>query len=412
MNGFERKEHPAKSYELNVAASLTSRHNNPNLTEADTTDLNDELDRSIDFLSKEDVPLLPRSDASAAKELYKFVGKVEGMLASSAISERMSVGRNKRLQEILRDFSGQLELIATTEEIEHHVTKEQIQQMLGLQNMWEQGETAVRNEISRWSEKSHPAVHEALVSPVEIAETERLIEVMKTVVLGYNMPLFARVALIDNPNDYNLFWSLTMEGSEYVTPASYSLDTHLSYDLPHTVAHLVHLSRIKERGVQGYIDDMATRAFFESVAVFSEYQIVERLSQDSSVSAAIRAALSEKRAITASELGDWITKDRSYEFNMRNARLLADLLAVEGAPLKDIVHIVSETLGTPFDDTYKEVTKYFPWTGLGAIYTLGYRNLQDSGVNSVGTLLSQENVPTTWDEFNADLEKTEPNGSD
>lgn len=412
MNGFERKEHPAKSYELNVAASLTSRHSNPNLTEADTRDLNDELDRSIDFLSKEDVPLLPRSDASAAQELYKFVGKVEGMLASSAISERMSVGRNKRLQEILQDFSGQLEHITTTEQVEHLVTKEQIQQMLGLQNMWEQGESIVRSEISRWSEKSHPAIPEALVSPVEIEETERLIEVMKTVVLGYNMPLFARVALIDNHNDYNLFWSLTMEGSEYVTPASYSLDTHLSYDLPHTVAHLVHLSRIKERGVQGYIDDMATRAFFESVAVFSEYQIVERLSQDSSVSSAIRGALSEKRAITSTELSDWIIRDRSYEFNMRNARLLADLLAVEGAPLKDIVHIVSETLGTPFEDTYKEVTKYFPWTGLGAIYTLGYRNLQESGVNSVGTLLSQENVPTTWDEFNADLEKTDPNDSD
>jgi hypothetical protein len=407
MNSFERKGHPAKSYELNVAASLVSRHNNPNLTEVDRAQLDEELDQSIDFLSKEDIPLLPRSDASAAFEFSKFVSKVEAMLTSSTISDRMSPNRSSKLQEILRGFEGELKKIATSDQLDHQVSKLEIEKMFGLQSMWERGEAVVRDEISRWAEKSHPAVPEALLLPVEIEETERLIEVMKTVVLGYNMPLFARIALINNPSDYNLFWSLTMEGSEYVTPASYTLDTHLSYDLPHTVAHLAHLSRLRERGVQGYIDDMATRAFFESVAVFSEYQIVERLAEDSSVSSAIRSALSEKRQITAADLGDWIKKDRNYEFNLRNARLLADLLAVEGAPLKDIVHIVSETLGTPFEDTYKEVTKYFPWTGLGAIYTLGYRDLQESGVKSVGSLLSQEDVPTTWNGFRTNQRKTD-----
>lgn len=408
MSTFERKEHPAKSYELDVAASLTSRHNNPNLTETDIKDLDEELDRSIEYLSNKETPLIPRADASAAQELTKFVSKVERMLVSEAISEKMSPARNKRLQEILQNFQSELGAMSSSESIDNLVSKDEIEQMFELQRMWDRGENTVKNEIARWSEKNHPDVPEALSSPVEIEETERLIEVMKTVVLGYNMPLFARTALIENPSNYNLFWSLTMEGSEYVTPSSYSLDTQLSFDLPHTVAHLAHLSRIKERGVQGYIDDMATRAFFESVAVFSEYQIVERLSEDSSVALAIRAALSEKRSISPDELSDWIAKDRSYEFNLRNARLLADLLAVEGAPLEEIIHTVSETLGTPLEDTYKEVTKYFPWTGLGAIYTLGYTGLQEAGVKSVGTLLSQQNVPTTWGEFDAMRKNSDP----
>lgn len=409
MNNFERKAHPAKSYELNVAASLTSRHNNPGLTEADRKGLDEELDRSIDFLSQQDTPLVPRSDPALAVELGKFVDKIEGMLNSSAISESMSASRNARLAELLQGFRGQLESMSTIEQSENLVSKGDIEKMFEFQRMWEQGESVVSDEILRWSEKEHPEVPDALISPVELKETERLIEVMKNDVLGYNMPLFAKAALIKDPSAYNLFWSLTMEGSDYVTPATYGLDKQLSFDLPHNVAHLAHLSRIKERGVQGYIDDMSTRAFFESVAVFSEYQMVERLSQDSSVSSAIRTALSEKRIITSSDLGDWIAKDRSYEFNLRNARLLADLLAVEGVPLDEIVHTVANTLGIPFEDTYRQVTKYFPWTGLGAIYTLGYRRLQESGVTSVGELLSQDDVPTTWNEFEETLEKADPN---
>lgn len=399
MNGSERMKHPAKSYELNVAASLASRHNNPRLTEEDVSNLDDELDKSIDFLASEDIPLVPRLDSMLATELVKFVDKMESMLHSATISERMSEARNKRIQELLLGFRSELNLMSTTEESENLVSAQEIENMLGFQKMWENAEAVVSQEASRWSEKNHPDIPGALASEIEIEETEKLIEVMKNVVLGYDMPLFARVALINNPKDYHLFWSVTMEGSDYVTPAGYGLDTQLSFDLPHNVAHLAHLSRIKDRGVQGYIDDMATRAFFESVAVFSEYQIVERLSQDSTVSLAIRNALSQKRNITPENLSDWITKDRSYEFNLRNARLLADVLAVEGVPFEEIVHIVSDTLKIPFDDTYKQVTKYFPWTGLGAIYTMGHRRLLESGMTSVGELLSQENVPTTWNEF-------------
>lgn len=399
MSNFERKEHPAKSYELNVAASLTSRHNNSEITVEDKKHLNQELDNSIDFLSKEDTPLVPRSDPSLALELVKFVDKIEGMLHSSAISECMSDTRNRKLLGLMQKFRSQLESLSTTNQSENLVSKEEIEQMFEFQRMWEDGEGVVRDEISTWSEKNHPDVPEALISPVEAEETERLIEVMKNVVLGYDLPLFVRTALISNPEHYHLFWSLTMEGSDYVTPATYGLDTQFSFDIPHNVAHLAHLSRMKERGVQGYIDDMATRAFFESVAVFSEYQIVDRLSKDSSVALAIRTALSEKRDITPSDLSEWIIKDRSYEFNLRNARLLADLLAVEGVPLTDIVHTVSGTLNIPLGDAYKEVTKYFPWTGLGAIYTLGYKRLQKSGVESVGELLSGDEVPTTWSEF-------------
>lgn len=409
MNNFERSKQPAKSYELNVAASLTSRHNNPNLTEKDIGGLNQELDTSIDFLSREDTPLIPHSDPALALEFGKFVKKLEAMLNSNVISEKMSESRRKRLLKLLKKFNQQLYSLSSINQSENWVSKEEIEQMFKFQKIWEQGEGVVRDEISRWSEKVHPEVPETFISPVEIEETERLIGVMKSVVLGYNMPLFTRIALIENPSDYYLFWSLTMEGSDYVTPATYSLDTQFSFDIPHNVAHLAHLSRIRDRGIQGYIDDMATRAFFESVAVFSEYQIVDRLSKDSSVSLAIRAALSQKRNITPSDLSEWIIKDRSYEFNLRNARLLADLLAVEGVPLNEVVHTVAQTLNIPIADTYKEITKYFPWTGLGAMYTLGYRRLQESGVTSVGELLSQDNIPTTWNEFETMQKKSNQN---
>jgi len=231
-------------------------------------------------------------------------------------------------------------------------------------------------------------------------ETRRLINVIKKTILAIDIPLFATIYLTQKPEDYHLFWSLTDEGSDYATPTEYGLDTQLSFDLPHNVSHLVHLSLLREQGVYGYIDDMATRAFFEAIAVFSEMEIAQKLDTDPVAVSAISTALNSNRDISETSLKEWIVADRSFEFRLRASRLLADLLAIEGAPLPEIIDIVSTTVQIPKHVAEAEVTKYLPWTGLGAIYTLGYRRLEQAGVTSVSDVL-HDKPPRTWNEFNS-----------
>jgi hypothetical protein len=144
---------------------------------------------------------------------------------------------------------------------------------------------------------------------------------------------------------------------------------------------------------------MATRAFFEAVAVYSELEIVRKLEAVPDISQQLLVAFNDDREISAEDLQMWMIIDRSFEFRLRASRLLADLLAIEGASLLEIVDVVATTVEIPLKTAESEVLKYLPWTGLGAIYTLGYRKLEQSGITGVQDVL-QSSPPTTWGQFN------------
>ncbi len=95
---------------------------------------------------------------------------------------------------------------------------------------------------------------------------------------------------------------------------------------------------------------------------------------------------------------NWIIGERIFQFKYRNCRLLADWLCVQGLPFNDIVETASKILDLPIDLVRSEVSKYYPWTGLGATYTLGYRKFLRLGINDV-TDIFLKCPATTWEEF-------------
>lgn len=110
------------------------------------------------------------------------------------------------------------------------------------------------------------------------------------------------------------------------------------------------------------------------------------------------------------ELAQWIIADRGYEFKLRTARYAADIMLIDGASFEETVNEVAGRLKIPLADAEKESKKYIAWTGLGAIYTSGYRKLEATNTKCVRDLLvdSEGEVITTWHEFDRKLERQKP----
>lgn len=396
---MSRETQPAKSYDLNMLASVLGRTQVRGLNSDTKVQIRTATDEVVSILEDKSKPPVPHTEKHLIQQVLKFIDKLRHMLGTSQVNEVLVPAQKKKITELLNHFQSSIEDLG---QIRHQklVSPEAIEEMFQFYGIWEAGRSELHADLGRWTEMSHPTVPEALQQPVDVLETRRLINVIKKTILAIDIPLFATIYLTQKPEDYHLFWSLTDEGSDYATPTEYGLDTQLSFDLPHNVSHLVHLSLLREQGVYGYIDDMATRAFFEAIAVFSEMEIAQKLDTDPVAVSAISTALNSNRDISETSLKEWIVADRSFEFRLRASRLLADLLAIEGAPLPEIIDIVSTTVQIPKHVAEAEVTKYLPWTGLGAIYTLGYRRLEQAGVTSVSDVL-HDKPPRTWNEFNS-----------
>jgi hypothetical protein len=387
---------PAKTYDLNLLASVLGRTQVLNLSPETSTQIVAATDEVVSILEDKTKPPVPHSEPSLIDEAVKFSQKLQRMVNSTRTEQVLPQLQRQKIVSLLDSFEQTVLGLAKSNH-EQLILPKTIEEMFHFHGIWESGRVELTTDLARWSEKTHPKVPETLKLTVTQQETDQLIEVMKQVGLGLELPLLATSYLTNLPDNYHLFWAMTADGSDYATPENYGLDTQLSFDLPHNVAHLAHLSLLREQGVFGYLDDMATRAFFEAVAVYSELEIVKRLEDNPEFSHQILSALTD-REITAEELKTWMIIDRSFEFRLRASRLLADLLSIEGTPLPEIVDIVATTVQLPRRIAEAEVLKYFPWTGLGAIYTLGYRRLEKSGINGIKDIL-HSNPPTTWEQF-------------
>ena len=91
-------------------------------------------------------------------------------------------------------------------------------------------------------------------------------------------------------------------------------------------------------------------------------------------------------------------EDREFQLKLRNARLLSDMLTIKGMPFEKVVEEVAKYFRLTTDVAQGEVLKYYAWTGLGAIYTLGYRKLLDYGISELNQIL-KNNPPKTWNDF-------------
>lgn len=391
------KKHPARIYDLNLLASVLGKIQIEGCGDEGKEEIQKLIDQVIGALMDLSKPLVPHTDKHLLEEAKKFVGKLLGMLNTERSRKVISEIERSKIQKILIQFNEECDVFKRGKS-ERLISKGSIEAMFQFSSMWEKGKRELEDDLKRWNKKKCPESPASLRMYVDAKETRRLVETIKKSVLGLDILLITKITLTKNPQEHHLFWTITDRGLAYIISENSGLDAQLSFDFPHIVAHLAHLNFLKERGVMAYIDDMATRAFFEAVAVFSEYQIINALKHDSSIATQIQHNLQSKRNINSEQLREWMIGDREFQFRLRNVRLFADLLAIEEVPFLDIVAIASKTLGLPEDIVRSEVLKYFPWTGLGAMYILGYRRLEQSGIVQISDIL-QENPPATWNEF-------------
>jgi len=390
-------EQPAKSYDLNMLASMLGRTQVVTRSPETTKQIISATDEVIAILENKTKPLVPHTDKSLIHQIGIFTEKLHRMLNSDRVKQVLPSIQQARIAELLNLFNTEVNLLGKGK-YEQLILPSEIEEMFQFYGIWNSGWDELKHDLSRWQQIEHPDTPNSLRQPITQDETVRLIDIMKREVLKIDVPLMASIYLTSEPENYHLFWAITAEGSDYVTPRSYGLDTQLSFDLPHNVAHLIHLQQLKDLGVYGYVDDMPTRAFFEAIAVFAELEVVRKLEKDSAFAHNMVESLDESRDISGEELGEWMIEDRSFEFRLRASRLMADLLAIDGATLPEIVEIVSTSVNIPREVAQAEVSKYYPWTGLGAIYTLGYRKLEQAGILGIREVLTEQ-PPTTWGQF-------------
>jgi hypothetical protein len=272
--------------------------------------------------------------------------------------------------------------------------------------MWLDAPTILLDEVEKYGYvTAHPDIPSFLSKRVSKEETVSLIDYVSQDIFGLKTKLDVDVAKTDADDMYHVFWAPTSRGLDYATPYTYDRATQLSFDIPHNVAHLAHLSaRGSKGGANRYNDRMDERAFFEAVAVLSEHIILQVCMREPE---RLREMLDifglPQNDDSLLGLSQWIAADRAYEFKLRAARLHADTLALQGMPFEEIVREVSLTVGISEKDARSETKKYLPWTGLGAVYTIGYNALLEAGVASVpAAITGMHGAVSTWAQFNSE----------
>jgi len=397
---------PAKTYGLNVLASAVGRMAIPDKSDITTAQSSELFDHAIERLDTKDIPEVPHTSPELLMATLQFDERLIHQLRNGSAGE---VLRSSQVEKGLRLLSDHqiacrkyLEGAAKSEML---IDSASIAQAYQLPNMWVEATLSIEDELQRWGkETTHPDIPVSLKQNVSADETRELITYVRNEVLGVKSNLMTSIYTTGRAEMYHLFWTPTAEGLDYTTPGSYDRATQLSFDIPHNVAHLTHLDKMEQaKGVFRYTDTMAERAFFESVAVLSERIITNLVIDEPKIAQGLAEILKiEEQGMSPEELRDWIIQDRSYEFKLRTARLYADFLIINGATFEEAAHEISDTLGLPFDQVSREAQKYLPWTGLGAVYTQGYRHLLESGVETITAAIHpSQDVVTTWNEFRA-----------
>lgn len=105
----------------------------------------------------------------------------------------------------------------------------------------------------------------------------------------------------------------------------------------------------------------------------------------------------------------WLIDDRIYESRLRLCRFIADVLALEETPFMDIVNHIKSITSLPEDIVRDEVYKYFPQTGLGAIYVTGaltlLKKLKENNLKLKSAIIapSRNNPIIRWEQFESSL---------
>lgn len=397
----EVRHEPAQTYQLNVLSNIVGRLATPYIDDLSSRQVGLMFDDVIDDIRQDQKPEVPHTNPHLLSEAINFDKKLLSQLSKGPATERLSrvainaavktVTKHAQTCATIRDKS--------TTNSEVLIDPALIAKSYGLPDLWKETDHVIREEAEKWSSfEKHPEVPSALTKKVDLAETTNLMRLMWHHVIETPSYPEVNTYLTDNEEMYHVFWAPLSDTLDYATPREYDRATQLSFDLPHNATHLAHLNAMDPAlGAFRYDDNMAQRAYFEAVTVFSEYKTIQH-SRDNDIFKSELYDILQPEGITEQELAEWMVKDRGYEFKLRAARYAADVLMLQGASFTETTEEISKTFNIPISDAEKETKKYLPWTGLGAVYSFGYKKLESLGLDNVHDAIVDENgnALTSW----------------
>lgn len=396
---------PAAIYDLATVVSTTARHNVRGFSEATARQLTDVHDGIVDYfdLSLGDKPPVPHTDPEMLKAAKSFAGKALFILQAAEKQGRMQHCVAEKTRSVIEKFVSSLQKLEG-DSVRWLCDDREIDKMFGISVTSDDTKSVMHEETQRLADARKPESVVALSLPATEGEIQRLFHIIRSALFKAST-IYPDLYTDPNSERHLLFWSTTAEKQECAVPHSYSLAEHFRFHCPHNDAHLSHLHDLSEHGVMAYTDFMDERAFFEAVAVLSEWQIFNALQKnDEHLSSQLHAVLEPEKRIhlSAQSFRQWMIDMRTYECRLRAARLVADVLTIqERMPFEEMIRRSMVITGLPREDVEAEARKYYFLPGLGAIYTLGYKRMLENGIqNPIAGFQGKETL-RTWKQFQA-----------
>lgn len=401
---MQHARQPSTVYDLTVLASAVARYNVQDAKGSAMDLLREEHAEAIRLVAKESAnkPPVPHADKELLKASEGFATKILTLLGIAERSTEMPSSLAAETRAAVSQFA---DSIRTLKGSEGWMAKpEDIDGMFGIPvSQPEARQTMERELIEVSNALTAPDVPKALKEPITGKESNAVFDAMRTGLFGRSA-IAPLIYTEPRPEKHYLFWTPIGENQECAVPDTYSAAEHFRFHAPHNDAHLSHLFALKEKGASAYMDYMDERAFFEAIAVHSEWQIKHALEHDENdFRSELHASLDAYRRneLTPDEFAMWMIGMRAYECRLRAARLVADVLTIhERLPFDAMLEKSMSITGLPKEDAEAEARKYYFLPGLGAVYTLGYRKLLESGItNPMDAIHTPGGVSRTWNDF-------------
>jgi hypothetical protein len=376
-------QYPSQTYALNPIESLVTRFNAPDLTKDERNLLEQGLAVTVDAAFDSSGPAVPLSEPKACELAATFDEKILWQLESGAASKEIPRDLNQHVHAYISKHrkralglaSGKPELLVDPVDVSN---------WYGIPDLFSDLDRVTNDTLAEWGHQAeHPELPEQLQQKVSLETTKKLAQTAWSLLFCQQGSVPAEFKMSGEDRDFLLFWSARNERLDFVTPDFFDIATQLSFDIPHNIAHLLHMSRL-EPTILSYVDTMPERSYFEAVAVLSEH--ITAHAKDSSPE--FVAEIARIVGMSPEKTGEWLEADRAYEFKLRCARFIGDVLIANGTSFAEATEEVSKRMLVPLVDAQKEVSKYLPWVGLGALYIKGYKRLLNDGICTIDQAIS------------------------
>ena len=371
-------QHTAIIYDLNVLSSLLGRYYSK--SKNSFSKLNTYVSSWTHFLLKEhkNKPLVPKNDRHSIFLFRNTLENIKQQLSTKSIDTSLKKETYKVLQKLSE--------VAATQKTDNMflVSPEEIGKSLGLNNLWALGESSYKKEFEIFKlYNTHPIISDNLNKVISVEEIKRWLEFVCKDILKTSLKI--KNLIIYKSKYYqkrHLMWSINDTNTEYCIPNFLTYGHFFSWDCPHNIAHLLHLSAISEKGILGYTDNLLERSYFEGVAVYSEYLMYQFLINNEAIQG-------------NKELRNWLLLDRGHEFLLRLVRLMADLYSLQGMDFETIVDKLHKKTKLSCEVITNEVNRYYALVGLGSVYTVGYLVHKKNNRSFDETIIGVDNIKIT-----------------